>query len=97
MYIARTKEYFDYNEEKYPVYEPDLWTYSEDSDDKDFAGTVYKLNEEGESVLNWWLRCRRMNEYERRHSFNCDNRSREEIYNLLVNDYGQDITEILRG
>lgn len=85
MYIARTHDYFNYDEEKYPVYAPDFWTYSEDANDDDFADTVYELNDEGERILDWWLRCRRMNEWERCHSFNCDRRSPEEIWEVLTN------------
>ena len=41
MYIARTAAYFEPNEDD--LYVPDLWTWSEDPDDKDFEGDVYEL------------------------------------------------------
>ena len=82
MYIARTKAFFEGDDEN--LFIPDYWTYSEDTDDEDFAGDVYLLNEEGERILNWWLRCRRMNLYQRNHSFNVDNRTAKEIWDELM-------------
>lgn len=82
MYIARTREYFEGDDDS--VFTPDYWTYSEDADDTDFAGDVYQLNEDGERILDWWLRCRRMNEYERKHAFNPDCRSAEDMWEELM-------------
>ena len=82
MYIARTQAYFEGDDEN--IYTPDYWTYSEDADDKEFAGEVYCLDEEGDRTLDWWLTCRRMNLYERNHSFNVDNRNQEEIWDELM-------------
>ena len=82
MYIGRTMEYYEPDEDS--MFVNDLWTYSEDADDKDFAGEVHELSEEAAKELDWWLRCRRMNEWERRNSFNPDMRGPESVWNSLV-------------
>lgn len=82
MYIGRTNAYYEPVEES--LYIEDTWTWSEDPIDKDFAGEVYELNEEGISELNWWLRCRRMNAYERAHSWNPDTRGIEQVWDSLI-------------
>ena len=82
MYIARTAAYFEPDEDD--LYVPDLWTWSEDPDDKDFEGDVYELNDEAASELVWWLRCQKMNEWQRRNCFIPDNRRPEEVWESLV-------------
>lgn len=84
-YIGRTSAYYDYDDDS--VYTPDFWTYSTDPNDKDFAGEVYQLNDEGRRELNWWLRCQRFNEYQRSNSFNPNNNSAEEEWEVLVQNY----------
>ena len=90
-YIGRTAEYYaeDWGEDD--LFTPDLWTYSTDPDCKDFAGEVYQLSDDGKRELNWWIRCQRMNEYERKHAFNPNLNSMEEEYEELVNYYGNKI------
>jgi hypothetical protein len=85
-YIGRTSAYYgDYDDDSF--YTPDYWTYSTDPNDKDFAGEVYQLNDEGRRELNWWLRCQRFNEYQRKNSFNPNNNSAEEEWEVLVQNY----------
>lgn len=83
-YISRNKEYFEDDEER--IFLPDMFTYSEDIDDEDFYDDeIYYLTGEGQKVLDWWLVCRRMNEYERQNSFNVDNRTSGELWADLTN------------
>lgn len=82
VYIGRTFEYYDPNEDD--LFVSDLWTYSEDKEDKEFAGEVYELNEDAVSELNWWLECRRMNEWQRKNSFNPDMRGPESVWKSLI-------------
>ena len=82
VYIGRTKEYYEPDEDN--MFVSDLWTYSEDPEDKDFVGEVYELNEEAVKELDWWLRSRRMNEWQRRNSFNPDMRGPESVWNSLI-------------
>lgn len=86
IYIGRTKEYYDDNDDY--LFTPDFWVCSEDPNDKDFAGEVYMLDDEGKRRLDWWLRCRRMNEYQRNHAFNPDLSSKEEIWEDLTSTHG---------
>lgn len=82
MYIARTAAYFEPDEND--LYVPDLWTYSEDPLDKDFEGDVYELSDDAVLELDWWLTSRRMNQWQRSHSFNPDERNPEEVWESLV-------------
>ena len=50
-YIGRTSAY--YNDDDSFVYTPDYWTYSTDPNDRDFAGEVYELNDEGKTVITF--------------------------------------------
>lgn len=88
-YIGRTAAYYDWDDDY--VFTPDLWTYDTNPDCKDFAGVVYQLSDEGKDELNWWIKCQKMNEYERNHAFNPNLNSMEEEYEELVNYYGTKI------
>ena len=85
-YIGRTSAFYGYYDDD-SIYEPDYWTYSTDPNDEEFAGEVYQLNDEGKSELNYWIRCRRFNEYQRKNAFNPRNESPEEEWNKLTNKY----------
>lgn len=82
IFIGRTNAYYEPNEDS--LYIEDTWTWSEDKDDKEFVDEVYELNEDGINELDWWLRCRRMNAYERNHSFNPDMRNMEQVWESLI-------------
>lgn len=82
MYIGRTEAYYDYENES--MYADDDWTYSEDRNDPDFAGEVYRLTPDGISALQWWLNCRRSNEWQRQHTFGHDSRSSSEMWDYLT-------------
>lgn len=82
MYIGRTHAY--YEDEDDSVFTPEYWTYSSDPDDGNFAGEVHELTLEGESELNWWLECRRMNEWQRNHSFGVRSESPAQMWNILT-------------
>lgn len=82
IFIGRTNAYYEPNDDS--LYVEDTWTWSEDENDKDFVGDVYELNEDGAKELEWWLRCKRMNEYERNHSFNPDLRNQEKVWDSLI-------------
>jgi hypothetical protein len=88
-YIGRTNAYYEDDGES--VFTPDYWTYSTDPNDKDFAGEVYQLDDEGKKELNWWIRCQRFNEYQRSHAFNPNENSAEEEWEELVQNYGTQI------
>lgn len=89
-YIGRTAAYYsDYDDDC--LYIPDLWTYDTNPDCNDFAGEVYQLSDDGKRELNWWIECRKMNEYERKHAFNPNLNSMEEEYEELVKYYGTKI------
>ena len=45
VYIGRTEAY--YNQDDDDLFYPDLWTWSNDPKDDDFAGEVYELNDDG--------------------------------------------------
>lgn len=87
-YIGRTSAYYGYDYDEDSIYEPDYWTYSTSPNDADFAGEVYELDEDGKSELNWWIRCRRFNEYQRTHSFNPNLSSPDEMWEYLVQNHG---------
>lgn len=82
IFISRTAAY--YGPTEYSLYVEDTWTWSEDENDKDFAGVVYELDDDGVKELEWWLRCRRMNQYEKNHSFNPDLRNQEQVWKSLI-------------
>lgn len=84
VYIARTQAFYD--EEQDWIFTPDMWTYGWTPTEEDFAGEVYLLTEEGKSVLDWWLTCRRMNEYQRKNCFGYDSTSAEDIFDTLTNN-----------
>lgn len=88
-FIGRTSAYYDDDDSS--VYEPDYWTYSDEPNDRDFAGEVYELNDEGKAELNYWLRCRRFNEYQRSHAFNPRTETPEQEWALLTRNYGRRI------
>ena len=90
-YIGRTAAYYAEDEDEDGLYVPDLWTYSREPKCKDFAGEVYQLNDDGKTELNWWIRCQRMNLYERNHAFNPNLNSKKEEYEELVKYYGTKI------
>ena len=82
-YIGRTAAY--YEDEDDSIYSPDYWTYDTNPNSNDFAGEVYKLTDEGKDELNYWLRCRRTNEYQRKHEFlHFKDVTPEEEWNLLT-------------
>lgn len=81
-YIGRTSAY--YEEEEDSLYVPDYWTWSEDKDDKEFAGDVYELTDEGAAELEYWNECRRMNAYQRNHCFGFRNETREQMWEKLT-------------
>lgn len=83
MYIGRTAAYYDDDDDS--VFAPDYWTYSEDKDDKDFAGEVHELTEEGAAELEWWCECKRMNQYQRNHCFGYRNENAEQMWEKLTN------------
>lgn len=89
-YIGRTAEYYE-GEDEDNLFVPDLWTYDTDPNCEDFAGEVYRLNDDGKIELNWWIRCQGMNLYERKHAFNPNLNSKEEEYEELVKYYGTKI------
>ena len=88
-YIGRTSAY--YEDDDSSVYTPDYWTYSTEPNDREFAGEVYELNNDGKQELNYWLRCQRFNEYQRAHAFAPRNESPEQEWNLLTKQYGRRI------
>lgn len=88
-FIGRTSAYYDDDDSS--VYAPDYWTYSNEPNDRDFAGEVYELNDEGKAELNYWLRCRRFNEYQRSHAFNPRTETPEQEWALLTRNYGRRI------
>ena len=90
-YIGRTSAYYDDDDDS--IYTPEYWTYSDTPDDKDFAGEVYELDEEGKSELNWWIRCQRFNGYQRQHAFNPNMSSPEQMWNELDSNYGTLVRE----
>ena len=45
VYIGRTEAY--YNPDDDDLFYPDLWTWSDNPEDDDFAGEVYALNDDG--------------------------------------------------
>ena len=81
-YIGRTEAY--YNEDDDYVFTPDLWTYDNNPNSKDFAGEVFRLNDEGKRELNWWIRCQRFNGYQRKNAFNPNTNSPEEEWETLM-------------
>lgn len=88
-YIGRTSAY--YEDDDSSMYAPDYWTYSTEPNDREFAGEVYELNNDGKRELNYWLRCQRFNEYQRAHAFAPRNESPEQEWNLLTKQYGRRI------
>lgn len=82
VYIGRTEAY--YNEDDDYVFTPDLWTYDNNPNSQDFAGEVFRLNDEGKRELNWWIRCQRFNEYQRKNAFNPNTNSSEEEWETLM-------------
>ena len=88
-FIGRTSAY--YSDDDSSVYEPDYWTYSNEPNDRDFAGEVYELNDEGKAELNYWIRCQRFNEYQRSHAFNPRTETPEQEWALLTRNYGRRI------
>lgn len=83
MYIGRTTAY--YGDEDDSVYTPDYWTYSEDPNDKEFAGDIYALNSDGISELQWWIHSQQMNDYQSGNSFNPNTKSPEKMWAYLTN------------
>lgn len=67
-YVGRIASYYDEDDDN--MYVDWTWTYSDDMNDDDFVGEVYELTPEDSRELDYWLRCRRMNDYQRQHSFN---------------------------
>lgn len=86
-YIGRTEAYYDENDDY--IFTPDLWTYSNNPNDEDFAGEVFELTEEGKEKLNWWIRCCGFNEYRRKHAFNPNMNTPEQEWNILTKKYGK--------
>lgn len=84
IYISRTAEYYD--EEQDWLFTPPMWTYGWTPTEKRFAGAVYQLTDEGKRILGWWLECRSMNEYQRKHCWGYDNTSSEELFEKLTTD-----------
>lgn len=84
VYIARTQAFYD--EEEDWIFTPDMWTYGWTPTEEEFAGEVYILTEEGKSILDWWLTCRRMNEYQRKNCFGYDSTSSEDLFEMLTNN-----------
>lgn len=82
IFIGRTSAFYEPDEDSF--YVEDTWTWSEDENDKDFVGDAYELDDDGVKELEWWLQCRRMNQYERNHSFNPDLRNQEQVWNSLI-------------
>lgn len=87
VYIARTKAFFD--DEQDWIFTPKMWKYGWTPTDEEFAGEVYLLTDEGKHILDWWLTCRRMNEYQYKNCFGYDSTSSEDLfYKLTMNkDY----------
>lgn len=81
-YIGRTEAY--YNEDDDYVYTPDFWTYDNTPNSKDFAGEVFRLNDEGKRELKWWIRCQRFNGYQMKNAFNPNTNSPEEEWETLM-------------
>ena len=89
--LAMASDGVYYDDDDSSVYAPDYWTYSNEPNDRDFAGEVYELNDEGKAELNYWLRCRRFNEYQRSHAFNPRTETPEQEWALLTRNYGRRI------
>ena len=81
-YVGRTADY--YNEDDDSLYSDWGWTYSDDINDKDFVDEVYEITAEDSRELDYWLRCQRMNEYQRNHAFNYRTARPEEMYQYLI-------------
>lgn len=80
-YVGRIASYYDDEDNMYDDW---TWTYSDDINDDDFVGEVYELTPEDSRELDYWLRCRRMNDYQRQHSFNPRTQGTEEMYVYLI-------------
>lgn len=81
-YVGRIASYYDEDDDN--MYVDWTWTYSDDMNDDDFVGEVYELTPEDSRELDYWLRCRRMNDYQRQHSFNPRTQGTEEMYAYLI-------------
>lgn len=82
MYIGRTHAYYDVEDDAVIV--PDDWTYSSDPEDGNFAGEVHELTYDGELELEWWLECRRMNQWQRNNSFGVSDESPAQMWDILT-------------
>ena len=89
VYIGRTEAY--YNQDDDDLFYPDLWTWSTDPEDDDFAGEVYELNDDGKEELDWWIKCRRMNEYQRSRTFNYNKKNQFEEWDYLIDNFAKRI------
>ncbi|MBR5604466.1 MAG: hypothetical protein IKW51_09785 [Bacteroidales bacterium] len=88
-YVGRTKDYYNEEYDEDSLYDNTwTWTYSNDINDVDFAGEIYELTPEDSKELDYWLRSRRMNNYQRQHSFNPRTSTPEEMYQYLIK-YGK--------
>ena len=89
-YIDRTSAYYGDTDDN-DFYTPDYWTYSTSPNDKDFAGDIYVLDDDGKIELNWWIRCQNFNGYQRRYAFNPNNKNPEDMWNYLVKNFATKI------
>ena len=89
VYIGRTEAY--YNPDDDDLFYPDLWTWSDNREDNDFAGEVYELNEDGKEELDWWIKCRRMNEYQRSRAFNYNKKNQFKEWDYLIDNFAKRI------
>ena len=87
-FIGRTAAYYEDDDDS--MFVPEMWTYDNTPDSKDFAGDVFRLSEEGKSELNWWIRCQRFNEYQRKNAFNPNLKSPEEEFEYLVKNFAEE-------
>ena len=89
VYIGRTEAF--YNQDDDDLFYPDLWTWSDNPEDDDFAGEVYELNDDGKEELDWWIECRRMNEYQRSRTFNYNKKNQFEEWDYLIDNFAKRI------
>lgn len=81
-YIGRTKAYYEYDEDS--LYEPVTWEQSDIKDDPELVGEVHELTEDGVRELEWWLECKRMNQYQRTHCFGYRSENQEQMWEKLT-------------
>ena len=67
IFIGRTPAYYD--DDDGSVFTPDYWTWTDNPDDGSIVDEIHELTPEGIDKLNWWMECRRMNEYQRHNCF----------------------------